>query len=69
VEKRDIDLSKALNTAGEHEVVVHLGYKVKSTVKVKISGKTEEGAERGVRGRKSRKSESEEQTDRTDKKG
>ncbi|MFM8654760.1 MAG: 50S ribosomal L9 C-terminal domain-containing protein, partial [Verrucomicrobiota bacterium] len=43
VEKRDIDLSKALNHVGEHEVVVHLGYAVKSTVKVKISGMTEEG--------------------------
>ena len=45
VEKRDIDLSKALNQAGEHEVIVHLGYSVKSTLKVKISGKTEGGGD------------------------
>ena len=64
VEKRDIDLSKALNQVGEHEVVVHLGYSVKSTVQVKISGKTEEGAERGSKARRTRKSESEE--DRAD---
>ena len=60
VEKRDIDLSKALNQVGEHEVVVHLGYAVKSTVKVKISGRTEEGdesEERAARGRKTRKAD------------
>ena len=56
VEKRDIDLSKALNQVGEHEVVVHLGYAVKSTVKVKISGKTEETGEKPMRSRKIRKS-------------
>jgi large subunit ribosomal protein L9 len=55
VEKRDIDLSKVLNLAGEHEVVVHLGYSVKSTVKVKISGKSEEGSEKAPKARKSRK--------------
>jgi len=55
VEKRDIDLSKALNHVGEHEVVVHLGYAVKSTVKVKISGKTEEGDSGGEKSTKARR--------------
>jgi len=61
VEKRDIDLSKALNQAGEHEVIVHLGYSVKSTVKVKISGKIEEGgdaaADKPTKVRRPRKSD------------
>jgi len=62
VEKRDIDLSKALNQVGEHEVVVHLGYSVKSTVRVKISGKTEEGSEKAPKAKRARKSaESEEE--------
>ncbi len=68
VEKRDIDLSKALNQVGDHEVVVHLGYSVKSTVKVKISGKTEEGAEKPARVRKTRKSDSEEDRSAKEKK-
>ena len=68
VEKRDIDLSKALNQVGDHEVVVHLGYSVKSTVKVKISGKTEEGAERATKVRKARKSDSEEERPAKEKK-
>ena len=59
VEKRDIDLSKSLNQVGEHEVVVHLGYSVKSTVKIKISGKSEEGAEKSSKPKRSRKSDSE----------
>ncbi|MEY2851337.1 MAG: hypothetical protein RL549_36 [Verrucomicrobiota bacterium] len=60
VEKRDIDLSKVLNQVGDHEVVVHLGYSVKSTVKVKIAGKSEEGAEKAPKARKSRKSATDE---------
>ena len=59
VEKRDIDLSRVLNQTGEHEVTVHLGYAVKSTVKVKIAGKSEEGAEKSTKPRKSRKTASE----------
>jgi len=58
VEKRDIDLSKSLNQVGEHEVMVHLGYSVKSTVKIKISGKSEEGAEKSSKPKRSRKSDS-----------
>ncbi len=70
VEKRDIDLSKALNSVGEHEVVVHLGYAVKSTVKVKISGKTEDGGtEKAAKPRKSRKADAEEEKSSKDKKG
>ena len=62
VEKRDIDLSKALNQVGEHEVVVHLGYSVKSTVRVKITGKSEEGSEKAPKVKRARKSaESEEE--------
>ena len=64
VEKRDIDLSKALNHVGEHEVVVHLGYAVKSTVKIKISGKTEEGdggGEKTTKARRPRKTDSAEE--------
>jgi large subunit ribosomal protein L9 len=61
VEKRDIDLSKVLNQVGDHEVTVHLGYAVKSVVKVKISGKTEDTADRVPRAKKSRKSEVEEE--------
>ena len=69
VEKRDIDLSKVLNQVGEHEVVVHLGYAVKSTIKVKISGKSEEEAmEKGTRVRKSRKAVSEDENPSKDKK-
>ena len=68
VEKRDIDLSKSLNQVGEHEVVVHLGYAVKSVIKVKISGKAEEGAEKAPRVRKSRKTDSEEEKPSKDKK-
>ena len=68
VEKRDIDLSKVLNQVGEHEVVVHLGYSVKSTVKVKIAGKSEEGVEKTAKPRKSRKSDSETEKPSKDKK-
>jgi len=68
VEKRDIDLSKVLNQVGEHEVVVHLGYSVKSTVKVKIAGKSEEGVEKTAKSRKSRKSDSETEKPSKDKK-
>jgi len=68
VEKRDIDLSKSLNQVGEHEVVVHLGYSVKSTVKVKIAGKSEEGAEKSIKPRKSRKADSETEKSSKDKK-
>jgi len=68
VEKRDIDLSKSLNQVGEHEVVVHLGYSVKSTVKVKIAGQSEEGAEKPAKTRKSRKPESETEKSPKDKK-
>ncbi len=69
VEKRDIDLSKALNQAGEHEVVVHLGYSVKSTVRVKISGKTEESSEKAPKAKRARKSaESEEEKNLKEKK-
>ena len=68
VEKRDIDLSKALNQIGDHEVVVHLGYSVKSTVKVKIAGKSEEGVEKTAKPRKSRKSDSETEKPSKDKK-
>ena len=59
VEKRDIDLSRVLNQVGDHEVVVHLGYAVKSTVKIKISGKTEDSVEKSPRVKKSRKAASE----------
>ena len=69
VEKRDIDLSKALNQVGEHEVVVHLGYAVKSTVKVRISGKTDEVVERSSKARKGRKADSDEETTSKEKKG
>lgn len=69
VEKRDIDLSKVLNQVGEHEVVVHLGYAVKSTIKVKITGKSEEEViEKGTRARKSRKALSEDEKPSKDKK-
>ena len=68
VEKRDIDLSKVLNVVGEHEVVVHLGYAVKSTIKVKISGKSEEEViEKGTRARKSRKAVSDDEKTSKDK--
>ncbi len=59
VEKRDIDLPRVLNQVGDHEVVVHLGYAVKSTVKIKITGKTEESVEKSPRVKKSRKAASE----------
>jgi len=68
VEKRDIDLSKALNQAGDHEIGVHLGYAVKATVRVKIVGKTEEGAEKGPKVRKPRKADSEEDRPAKEKK-
>jgi len=71
VEKRDIDLSKALNHVGEHEVVVHLGYAVKSMVKVKISGKTEEGdggGEKTAKVRRPRKTDSGEEKASKEKK-
>ena len=69
VEKRDIDLSKALNQIGEHEVVVHLGYSVKSVVKVKISGKTEEaGVEKSPKPRRIRKGDSEDEKASKEKK-
>jgi len=58
VEKRDIDLSKVLNQIGEHEVVVHLGYAVKSAITVRISGKSEDTTEKAPKTRKSRKVES-----------
>jgi len=68
VEKRDIDLSKSLNQIGDHEVVVHLGYSIKSTVKVKISGKSEESGEKAPKARRTRKSESEDEKSSKDKK-
>ena len=68
VEKRDIDLSKSLNQAGDHEVVVHLGYSIKSTVKVKISGKSEDTGEKAPKTRRTRKSESEDEKSSKDKK-
>jgi len=68
VEKRDIDLSKSLNQVGEHEVVIHLGYSIKSTVKVKISGKSEEAGEKVPKSRRSRKADSEEEKSSKDKK-
>jgi len=68
VEKRDIDLSKSLNQAGDHEVVVHLGYSVKSTVKVKIIGKSEETSEKAPKTRRIRKAESEDDKSSKDKK-
>jgi len=68
VEKRDIDLSKVLNQVGDHEVVVHLGYSVKSTVKVKIAGKNEEGTEKAAKPRKSRKTDSETEKPSKDRK-
>jgi len=69
VEKRDIDLSKALNQTGEHEIVVHLGHAVKATVKVKISGKTDETAEKPAKVRKTRKTDSESEGLSKEKKG
>ena len=68
VEKRDIDLSKSLNQVGDHEVVVHLGYAVKSTLKIKISGKSEEEVEKASKFRRSRKADSEEEKSVKDKK-
>ena len=68
VEKRDIDLSKSLNQVGEHEVVVHLGYSVKSSLKIKISGKSEEGIEKSSKPKKSRKVDSEADKPAKDKK-
>ena len=68
VEKRDIDLSKSLNQVGDHEVVVHLGYAVKSTLKIKISGKSEEGFEKTTKVRKGRKADSEEEKSAKEKK-
>ncbi len=69
VEKRDIDLSKALNQAGEHEIGVHLGYAVKATVRVKIVGKTDETAEKPAKVRKTRKTDSESEGLSKEKKG
>jgi hypothetical protein len=56
---------------GDHEVVVHLGYAVKSTVKVKISGKTEEGdggGEKSTKVRRPRKTDSGEEKAAKEKK-
>ena len=68
VEKRDIDLSKSLNQVGDHEVVIHLGYSIKSTVKVKISGKSDEAGEKAPKSRRSRKADSEDEKSSKDKK-
>lgn len=56
VERRDIQLARPINQAGDHEAVVDLGYSVKTTIKVKLVGRTGENQEKASKARRTRKS-------------
>ena len=55
VERRNIQLARPINQPGEHEAVVDLGYSVKTTIKIKLTGKTGESMEKGAKTRRPRK--------------
>ena len=56
VERRNIQLARPINQTGEHEAVVDLGYAVKTTIKVKLSGRTGENQEKASKARRPKKS-------------
>lgn len=55
VERRNIQLARPINQAGEHEAVVDLGYAVKTTLKIKLVGKAGENQEKASKARRTRK--------------
>ena len=55
VDRRDISYAKAINQVGEHEVVVDLGYSIKATIKIKVTGNTDENFERASKTKRPRK--------------
>ena len=55
VERKNVQLARPINHAGEHEAVVDLGYSVKTTVKVKLAGRTGENQEKASKARRPRK--------------
>jgi hypothetical protein len=55
VDRRDISHAKAINQVGEHEVVVDLGYSIKATIKIKVTGNTDENFERASKTKRPRK--------------
>ena len=55
VERRNVQLARPINQAGEHEAVVDLGYSIKTTIKVKLTGRSGDAPEKSTRARRPRK--------------
>jgi large subunit ribosomal protein L9 len=56
IERKNVQVAKPINHAGEHEALVDLGYSVKTTIKVKLTGKIGENQEKASKARRPRKS-------------
>jgi large subunit ribosomal protein L9 len=56
IDRKNVQLARPINQTGEHEAVVDLGYSVKTTIKVKLSGRTGENQEKASKARRPRKS-------------
>ena len=56
IERRNVQLARPINHAGEHEAVVDLGYSVKTTLRIKLAGRTGENMEKASKARRPRKS-------------
>lgn len=67
VERRNVQLARPINQPGEHEAVVDLGYSVKTTVKIKLTGRTGENTEKSTKPRRARKGSGAEAQDSANK--